>query len=190
MSIRRCTRQHFDKHVVKMILEYAQLLSTAWHMLNPDLAAKHYEDELLYKKTHYNHCSDIWTREHINNYTYVSRLALELCKEWRRRYGHPDTKLHKSEPRLIWLFKNPPPAIQKYVITSTRSNPKMLSLPLPQAKSEECKTTKKTVHATIRAYHQYYKSPHKSHITSWTIVNPDDSKDAPKCMPLDKPLWF
>jgi hypothetical protein len=29
-----CAKQHLDKHVVKMILEYAQLLSTAQRLLD------------------------------------------------------------------------------------------------------------------------------------------------------------
>ena len=32
----RCAKQHCDKHVVKMIIEYAQLMSTAHRVLDGD----------------------------------------------------------------------------------------------------------------------------------------------------------
>lgn len=171
MSIRRCAKYHFDKHVVKMILEYCQLLSTAWFMLEPEISPDFYEQGLLYRKTHYNHPSAVWVRQHINNYMYVVNLALELCKEWRYRYGHGDNRLHASEERLIFLSKNPPYSIEKYDIPKTRSNPKSLTVPLPKAMPIECKTKKETVHGAVRAYRRYYKSEHKSHIVSWTVKN-------------------
>ena len=46
-----CAQAHCDKHVVKMILEYAQIMSTAHRVLNSpsDLT------ESMYKITHENH---------------------------------------------------------------------------------------------------------------------------------------
>ena len=46
----------YDKHVVKMILESAQMLCTAHH---------HYGngDNVPYKKAHYNHPSSVWARK-------------------------------------------------------------------------------------------------------------------------------
>lgn len=46
-----------DKHVVKMILEVAQMLSTAHRELESNIVT---DDCLLYKKTHLNHPSTIW----------------------------------------------------------------------------------------------------------------------------------
>ena len=51
-----CARAHMDKHVVKMPIEYAQLLSTAHHCLNTPQA------KLAYRLTHKNHPSAVWTR--------------------------------------------------------------------------------------------------------------------------------
>lgn len=47
-----CARDHCDKHVVKMIIEYAQLLSTAHHVLDGDSAR-----DGIYRLTHKNHPS-------------------------------------------------------------------------------------------------------------------------------------
>lgn len=184
MSIMRCAKYHFDKHVVKMIIEYCQLLSTAWHILDSELAAKHLDNQLIYRKTHMNHPCAVWCRQHINNYNYVARLGLQLCREWRYRYGHPDTRLHGSEIKLLFLYKNPPPSISILYISKTSHNPKSLSTPLPQAMPDSCRSKKSTVHGSVRAYRRYYKSEHKTRLVSWTVKN-NKTRDS-----LTKPLWW
>ena len=59
-------RLQYNKHVVKMILESAQMLCTAHH---------HYESsvDIPYKKAHYNHPSTKWTRENASNYSWLYR---------------------------------------------------------------------------------------------------------------------
>ncbi len=67
-----CAEMHVDKHVVKMILEYSQLLSTAHRVLDgqqyvDDSSGRRIKrwklnnsfagDSLLYKATHINHPS-------------------------------------------------------------------------------------------------------------------------------------
>ena len=47
-NIEICAQYHCDKHVVKMITKYNQLMSTACHILNINI-------EIIYKKTHVNH---------------------------------------------------------------------------------------------------------------------------------------
>ena len=107
-NLKKCARQHCDKHVVKMVLELAQLLSTAWWVLNPDLAERHYKKGLIYKKTHINHPVAVWTREHLNNYDVVAELAYELTKEYTYRYG----KIHKTTPKIMFMMRYPPKNIE------------------------------------------------------------------------------
>jgi hypothetical protein len=71
-----------NKHVVKMILESAQLLCTSHHM-----CPKHDLPEKFYKKTHYNHPSAIWARESVDNYKWLCEHAMALCEEYTYRYG-------------------------------------------------------------------------------------------------------
>lgn len=71
-------RMHCDKHVVKMVLETAQILSTiAGHG---------------YKPTHKNHPCTRWAAESRANYAWLFDLGVELGREYTRRYG----KRHKS----------------------------------------------------------------------------------------------
>ena len=90
-----CSRYHVDKHVVKMILETAQLLSTA-HWLSGG--------EGPYRATHKNHPSAIWARSNKSNYLWLCELGIELCKEYTYRYG----KIHKTQQHLEWLSTNIP----------------------------------------------------------------------------------
>ena len=138
MSIRRCAKAHFDKHVIKMILEYCQILSTCWHMVNSEEASRHLENGNIYKKTHIHHPCVKWIQLHYNNYDYVIKLALELCKEWRYRYQHH--KVHGCELKLLFLYDHRPTlpanggsAIPNDNIIKSSHNSKCLQLPLPQA---------------------------------------------------------
>lgn len=101
---------HCDKHVVKMIIETAQLLYSAHWTLNSQLPAN------AYKLAHKNHPCSIWTRASITNYMWLASLGLWLCKEYRNRYG--EHKTHKTEAHLIWLFHNPPQNIPFLGMTS------------------------------------------------------------------------
>ena len=108
-----------DKHVVKMILESAQLLSTAhraldgqeyiqlsksgarlrkWNHPDPHM------DATLYKSTHLNHPSGIWVRQSKQNYIWLFQHFIALSQEYYERYG----RRHASELLLAGLLKNPP----------------------------------------------------------------------------------
>lgn len=92
-NVEKCAQYHCDKHVVKMILESAQLLCSA-HWVN--------SKEAPYKLSHKNHPCAIWVRESFSNYKYLCDLGLELCKEYTYRYG----KRHKSQDVIEWCVTN------------------------------------------------------------------------------------
>ena len=87
-----CAHDHCDKHVPKMILEYAQLMSTAHRELDGDDCV-----DQLYKSTHKNHPSAIWTRSSDQHYMWLYELFCALSEEYQTRYGKEHltfTKLH------------------------------------------------------------------------------------------------
>ncbi len=105
----RCARWHCDKHVVKMILETAQLLYTAhWAtgQTNFDTAPlRKGTTERGYKSIrNKNHPSAIWTRESIEHYTWLCQLGEFLCAEYTYRYS----KEHSCQKHIYWLAANPP----------------------------------------------------------------------------------
>lgn len=87
-------REHCYKHQTKMIVEYAQLLSTAHHVIDGDQAR-----DGIYKMTHKNHPSAIWVRKAGIHYCWVWKCAMELCRLYTARTG----KAHKTESVLITL---------------------------------------------------------------------------------------
>ncbi len=113
---------HCDKHVVKMILESAQLLYCAHWMTNMSRLPAN-----AYRKTHSNHPCAIWARESLDNYTWLCDLALALCAEYTFRYG----KIHKTQAHIAWLTANPP-TLPKIGITLIRqAMPDMYKRPNP-----------------------------------------------------------
>jgi len=80
-----------DKHVVKMPLETAQLLCSAFE-----------KGRAPYKRTHYNHPCSIWTRISEKNFEWLVEHGLALCDEYTFRYG----KVHKSRNVINWCSKN------------------------------------------------------------------------------------
>ena len=115
-----CAQYHCDAHCVKMILEYAQMLCTAHHVLDgtkkeifnakgKQLNPKYiHENEILYKATHINHPCSIWVRKSSENYLKLYNLFSLLCKEYTHRYK----KIHKTEQKLLEFLKNIPKIYQ------------------------------------------------------------------------------
>lgn len=100
----QAAKLHCDKHVVKMILETAQLLYSAHWVLNPEGL-----NENAYKLAHKNHPCSIWARTTLTNYMWLASLGWWLCKEYQYRYGAH--KVHKTEAHIVWLLNNPPTTI-------------------------------------------------------------------------------
>lgn len=154
-------KYHNDKHVVKMILESAQLLSTAHRFLDGEL---YYEksinnrnlkrwklndqrENVLYKATHFNHPCSIWVRESFANYHWLYSLFLFLSEEYTYRFN----KQHLSFLKLKDSLYNAPFNITKKEMTKV-----VLAMP------EEYKK-----HDAVKAYREYYKID-KKHLLQYT----------------------
>jgi hypothetical protein len=112
-----CAEYHVDKHCVKMILEYAQLLSTAHRVLDGNestvlsasgrkkkvWALRDSRDSVLYSATHINHPSAIWVRQSDKNYDWLYSLFQALMDEYTHRYG----KTHACARLELELAKTP-----------------------------------------------------------------------------------
>ena len=82
------------KHMIKIILEIAQMLYTAHHC-----AGTTEFQHKPYKMTHKNHPMSRWVRQHIQNYSYAVQLGLALCYTYSAKYN----KTHACEKHLLWL---------------------------------------------------------------------------------------
>tara|TARA_R110001632_G_scaffold68465_7_gene160464 strand:+ start:978 stop:1517 length:540 start_codon:yes stop_codon:yes gene_type:complete len=157
-----CAEMHCDKHVVKMIIEYAQLMSTAHRVLDGDqyldktangrnikrwrLSNSNLE-QVIYKASHINHPSAIWTRQSKQQYEFVYNLFQSLCKEYTHRYG----KEHLTQTKLDSILCDAPLNIEDNGFT----NP-------PQAMPDDVKSVN-----TLEAYQAYYRN-YKIDFAKWT----------------------
>ena len=151
---------HIDKHIVKMPIEYAQLMSTAHRLLDGEMYLGkttigrnikrwklHDErEDILYKASHINHPSAIWVRESIENYFQMYKLYMAVLAEFTNRYG----KIHGSSKPSIALIR-PPSNI-----------PMVKGTQLPQCMPEMCKVKDNP----ILAYRNYY-IVEKNSFASW-----------------------
>ena len=99
----------YNKHVVKMILESAQMLCTAHHELL-------YDPEVPYKPAHVNHPSTIWCRQNTRHYFWLYEHMLALGHEYTNRYGKEHLSIIKCKEPLrlapinmpTYEFEQPP----------------------------------------------------------------------------------
>lgn len=85
-----------DKHIVKMPLESAQMLSTAAHV-SKCLSSK--EAARIYEPAYVNHKCNVWVRASSENASWLIEHALALCAEYTRRYH----KVHASQAIIEFL---------------------------------------------------------------------------------------
>ena len=172
----KAAEQIIDKHVVKMILESAQLLSTChrvldgveyydktkngrkikrWKHPNPNM------EKTLYKACHTGHPSTVWVMESAYNYHWLYKHMMALNTEFKMRYGH--ILDHKTVQLLEGALMYPPKNIS---LNTIATDP-------PPAMPDYCKIPGDSV-ASYRKYYIYekqrfatWKSP--STVPAWYI---------------------
>jgi len=131
----------YDKHVVKMVLETAQLLCTA----QQHYAEIHNSNRYIpYKKAYYNHPSNKWVRESKANYEWLWNYFCAISGEYEKRYG----KVHMSFIKLYTAQMHIAPA----------------GIPdLPFTQPPQCMPDEFKQKCSIQAYWNYYINA-KKHI--------------------------
>lgn len=147
--VKACAESMVDKHISKIILECAQMLCTAKHVLHPEGI----DVSKIYKIAHKNHPCTIWVRSSIENYMWTISLVEAMHNEWKYRYNHPEDKLHKSYIVVQYLKENPPPL---------DSFPNKGLTKFAMAMPDEFKRED-----PIEAYRLYYQSEPKRKLASW-----------------------
>ena len=169
-------QQQCDKHVVKMIVESAQMLSAAHRMLDGKLISKpsisgkqmvkYYDlfegsddleaENLYYKAVHFNHPCSVWSRETDSNYMWHWEHFSALCDEYTHRYG----KIHKTDSLLRYPLRSLPRNIDKGELTP---------FPLAMGSNPECMFPEDPV----KSYRLFYQTKQERFDMVWT------SREAP-----------
>ena len=151
-----------DKHVVKMVVESAQMLSTAHRVLDGTVWTDYakngrrikrwkspYElmENMLYKASFVGHPCTQWVMENDKNYYWLAEHAEELCKEYNKRYG----KVHKTADMLSLIRYRKPVNIP---IANSMT-------PFAQAMPEQYKNSN-----AVEAYRAYYNGE-KTRFAKW-----------------------
>lgn len=109
-NIKKCAKYHCDKHVIKMILEYTQMLSTNVRLClgipgcffiekkglveyKFVLPEEQKEKKKIFLIAYINHPCTKWVGQSKENFSWLLRLTKELLKEYTYRYN----KKHKTE---------------------------------------------------------------------------------------------
>ena len=129
----KAAKYMYNKHVVKMILESAQLLCTA-HIISDGENAN-----VPYKVTHKNHPSAIWARESVANYQWLYNHMMALGEEYTRRYG----KKHLTILKCSGVLSKAPANVTKSEFTE-----------MPQCMPDQYKVPGNSV----EAYWNYYEA--------------------------------
>lgn len=154
-------QQLVDKHVVKMILESAQLLSTAHRVLDgvetmgqtkTGRKAKRWilqddRENVLYSATHINHPSAVWCRDSVENYNWLVEHLYGLMLEYTYRYG----RQHKCHD-MAYMLQSPPYNLKDYEWTQ-----------MPSCMADEYKVGDDP----LINYRNYYKIG-KANLHKWT----------------------
>lgn len=118
-----------DVHLRKMIIEYAQILSTVLHKNNAAV-------DDIYKSTHKNHPCVLWAGESSDNYRWLKSCALSACFEYEYRFN----KTHATYKVMDIIYDQPIPVIKHCGFTDP-----------PLCMPDEYKVT-----SYVQSYRQYY----------------------------------
>jgi hypothetical protein len=145
-----------DKHIPKMIVEAAQMLSTAHRMLDgymekrPSKSGKRMVnayihtnadlDDALYNAVHHYHPCTVWTMETKANYEWHYKHFLALCSEFEYRFD----KQHLSYTKLGDVLK---------FIPANISDAKLTEFPQAMKQYPECMVEGDAVQAYRNYYH-------------------------------------
>jgi hypothetical protein len=164
-NIEECAAQHVDSHCSKMIIEYAQLMSTAHRVLDGEMyygktkngrkikrwkVPEAARERLLYKASHVNHPSAIWVRENDMNYRWLYKLWQQLNEEFIYR-GFKNGEYHETYKKLKGQLWFSPKNITRGLTTT----------PMAQAMPDDVKNQ-----CSIVAYRDYYNK-YKQHLAKW-----------------------
>ena len=135
----KAAKYQYNKQVVKMILESAQILCTVHHKYMGDDA------DVPYKATHRNHPSTLWAGETANNYAWLYDHFVALSNEYRKRYGKEHLSYIKCKNKVNFL----PGGMLEVGMTN-----------MPQCMPDEYKDE-----CSVQAYWNYYIPVSYTHLT-------------------------
>lgn len=148
-DIEKAAIAHCDKHVVKMVLESAQLLSSVVHKINNDHGPV-FDLGRVYKATHMNHPCAKWVQASGANYSQLLKLLKFLLIEYTYRYNN----IHQCVEIYSYLAD-----FEKTIVAILPDEP----TPKPLAMPDEFKSE-----SVVNSYRNYYNYKYTQITMKWT----------------------
>ena len=157
-----------DKHIVKMMTEHNQMLSTAHRFYNgkKEIVTENNRkktiyklekyDDIVYKSSHLNHPCNIWLRKSISNYMWLYKYNLHTIEEYVKRYDKCPKCLTTG---LMYILKDAPKNIPDLGLTD-------FAVAMPDRYKTDC---------VVESYRNYYLND-KQEIAKWNKT--------------EKPYWW
>lgn len=127
-----CAALHCDQHVLKMLVEYVQLMSNTAHYVDIPRDA--------YRPTHVNHPCSLWARQSRSNFEWLGGLVDRLNTQYRNRF-------HRAVDHASWRV------MLSFYHDVLSVLPNVTADPVPQCMPEEYKIAGRP----FEAYQNYYK---------------------------------
>lgn len=156
-----------DKHIVKMVTESAQMLSTAHRLLDGEMYldktangrnVKRWRldddrENVLMKAVHTGHPCTLWTMQSSGNYLWHYGHYCALSDEYTRRYGKLHGSFHNNEIGLSLksMPRNIPIAASTPYALAMNSNPECI-----------------VEGDAVQSYRNYYKTKQDRFKMAWT----------------------
>lgn len=135
-------QDHCDRHVVKMIIESAQMLSFAHHAVGSKI-----QNMYANSRGHMQHPCTLWVRESSANYLWLYELAMALSAEYTDRYG----RVHKTEREVLrHLWRVPPGYANTFLTPHAQCMPEHLRRADPVEAYRDLYVTKLFTHKGYR----------------------------------------
>jgi hypothetical protein len=140
----KAARYMCNKHVVKMCLETAQLISSY-------LRYNNYNDDRLYRTTHINHPSAKCLRDNINNFKWLCCHFAALLDEYRYRYNkvHASVKIYDIMLKYVDKYNYDLSYCKYYGLTTI------------------AKVTDNDIEDVVQSYREYYRKKSGTMVMEW-----------------------
>ncbi len=148
-----------DKHVLKMLLEYTQLLANAFYMEGATKPPPNTKMGTPYQKAHWDHPCAEWVRQDHKHWHWVKMGAFELHRQYQLRFPKALLSEHACYDALAYMDKS----------NLTTWMPNKNWVDPPQCMPDQFKVRGDTV----AAYRAYYKEGKKD-LHQWNNTEPPE----------------
>jgi hypothetical protein len=144
-ALDQCAADHSDQHIVKMVLESAQICSSGAYLQNVIFDGQ-------YRPGHIHHPCCVWAGESPENLMFVCRLGISIGMEYRWRFDR-----HHQSMRVLCLCASRLPR--------SLPSPELYPVCIPLEHRRESYASRLPLGRAVKEYRAYYRSAKERFVT-------------------------